>query len=75
MTEMRCAGCLNEHVTDICHLFKHMGRPEKGAGGELTKALRPRVPLPVLSTTLPPRWPSSSPGASSHPFTLIPTSC
>lgn len=37
MTEMRCAGYLNEHLTDICHLFKHMGRPEKGAGGELTK--------------------------------------
>lgn len=66
MTEMRCGECLNEHLTHIYHLFKHMGRPEKGAGGEFTKALRPRVPLLMLSTTVPPRWPLQSRG------TLIP---
>lgn len=70
-------------ITDVCHLFKHMGQPEEGVGEEY-QALRPGVPLRVLSSGRAlhhlRRMPSSGPGAppclwaetgySAHPMTL-----
>lgn len=79
MTETGCGQCLNDtlptgprDITDIYHLFKHTGGPEKGVGGEFFKPLRAWVPLHVLFYGRTPhglrRSPSSDPKAPTHPL-------
>lgn len=81
MTEIGCGQCLKDtlptgprDITDICHLFKHMGQPEKGVGGEFIKPMRAGVPLHMLfyGRGAPHglrRLPSSGPKAPTHPLT------